>query len=211
MQAVIVGSDVSALKAREAFIAYRNLVREGRATEDDELLMRAYKTIAQGKRVLDLRETLKLGGLDAQLRPRLAIARADTVHVHFRYSYNLSRWAYMNNPRASGRLPLSAGLAIPVPTSVYPQIQNGQRWDNAAKANVPGWNDLRAAVPTIPAHLRPATSALSGLHILWEAEWEPVAPRDPILLKRIGAYLYAVLAQWDLTELERAVLGARLS
>lgn len=33
---------------------------------------------------------------------------------------------------------------------------------------------------------------------------------DPALLKHIGGDLYAVLATWDLTELERSVLGGRL-
>ena len=32
-------------------------------------------------------------------------------------------------------------------------------------------------------------------------------PRDPALLRNITGTLYAVLAVWDLTEVERAVLG----
>lgn len=32
------------------------------------------------------------------------------------------------------------------------------------------------------------------------------APVDPALLKHIGGDLYAVVATWDLTDLERAVL-----
>jgi hypothetical protein len=209
MQTAIVGSDVTALKAREAFLAYRNLVREGRATEDDELLMRSYRAIAQGKRVLDLRETLKLGGLDEQLRPRLAIARADLQHVVFGHSWHAERWCYRPDGR-SGRLPFSDGRAIAVTRGVYPLL-DGASYVTKVEGKRPGYSRIRAAVPPIPAHLRPPATALSGLHILWEAEWEPVAPRDPILLKRIGGFLYAVLAQWDLTELERAVLGARLS
>jgi hypothetical protein len=34
-------------------------------------------------------------------------------------------------------------------------------------------------------------------------------PEDPALLKHIGGDLYAVLAVWNLTELERAVLSGR--
>jgi hypothetical protein len=45
--------------------------------------------------------------------------------------------------------------------------------------------------------------------ILWEAEWQHV-PSDPLLLRHITGPLYAVLASWDLTELERAVLSRRL-
>lgn len=65
----------------------------------------------------------------------------------------------------------------------------------------------RAMVPLIPPALRPA-SDFKNFFILWEAEWQPdVAPKDPALLKHVGGDLYAVLAVWDLTELERAVLG----
>jgi hypothetical protein len=208
MQAAIVGGDVSALKAREAFLAYRNLVKEGRATEDDELLMRAYRTIAQGKRVLDLRETFKISGLDEQLRPKLAIARADAVRVWFEHHYRMSRWIFTTTTSSRARAGTGSGKTVVVPRDVFSVL------DGRSSVSPPGrqqWWRIEAVVPTIPAHLRPPTTALHGLHILWEAEWQPIAPKDPILLKRIGAYLYAVLAQWDLTELERAVLGARLS
>lgn len=43
--------------------------------------------------------------------------------------------------------------------------------------------------------------------ILWEVDrWIPEPPRDPFLLKHIGAGLYAILAAWELTEIERAVM-----
>jgi hypothetical protein len=43
--------------------------------------------------------------------------------------------------------------------------------------------------------------------VLWEVEsWAAAPPVDPMLLKPIGGDLYAVVAQWDLTELERAIL-----
>lgn len=35
-------------------------------------------------------------------------------------------------------------------------------------------------------------------------------PGDPLLLKHLAGTLYAVLAVWDLTELERAVFGGRM-
>lgn len=208
MQASIVGGDVSVLKAREAFIAYRNLVKEGRATEDDGLPVRSYKAIAQGKRVLDLRETLRIGGLDAQFRPRLAIARADLPEVVFTHVTRFDRWCYSHRRWPNVRS-ASSGKVLPVPAGIYPALDG-----RSCLPVIPGspqyQSSMTAAVPPVPAEFRPVGS-LAPFHILWEAEWRPVAPRDPILLKRIGGYLYAVLAQWDLTELERAVLGARLS
>ncbi len=52
--------------------------------------------------------------------------------------------------------------------------------------------------------------------ILWEVKrWssqritaEP--DRDPLLLRQIGGDLYAIMAQWDLTELERLVMRGRI-
>jgi hypothetical protein len=71
----------------------------------------------------------------------------------------------------------------------------------------PRWTaTFRAIVPTVPPLLRPRHK-LSGYTILWEADWTNEAPVDPALLKHLGGDLYAVVAVWDLTELERAVLG----
>ncbi len=65
-------------------------------------------------------------------------------------------------------------------------------------------------MPLIPPHLRPA-DAYRNYHILWECnEWRRVAPSDPLLLKHITGHVYAVVAQWDLTEIERAIMNAAL-
>jgi hypothetical protein len=62
-------------------------------------------------------------------------------------------------------------------------------------------------VPLIPPEHRPNRNRLPRFHILWEVEkWDPTPPRDPALLKWIGGDLWEVVATWDLTELERAVL-----
>jgi hypothetical protein len=69
----------------------------------------------------------------------------------------------------------------------------------------------RAMVPHVPPALRPIHS-LDGYATLFEVEeWapDPTAPADPALLKHIGGDLYAVLAVWDLSELERSVLNGR--
>jgi hypothetical protein len=63
-------------------------------------------------------------------------------------------------------------------------------------------------VPIIPAPIRP-TRRLDQYHILWEADWQ-AAPTDPILLQKLTGNLFVILAAWDLTELERAVLSVRL-
>jgi hypothetical protein len=71
-----------------------------------------------------------------------------------------------------------------------------------------GWEMLKAMAPVIPPALRPAHH-LRNYHLLWEAEWSriPRPPGDPALLKHVAGDLYAVLAVWDLTPLEQAVLA----
>jgi hypothetical protein len=78
----------------------------------------------------------------------------------------------------------------------------------------PSWmaRDFRSMVPPVPPGLRPARH-LRNYHVLWEAEWvqhaPPRPPGDPALLRRIGGDVFAVVAVWDLTEMERAILGGR--
>ena len=65
-------------------------------------------------------------------------------------------------------------------------------------------------MPIIPVHLRPKRG-LANYHVLWEAEWERVVPRDPYLLRRIGkADLWLVVAHWELSPVEMAALSTRV-
>jgi len=67
----------------------------------------------------------------------------------------------------------------------------------------------RALVPPVPPRFRP--ESLYDYHVLWEAEWRKAPPIDPILLKKVSDNVYVVLAQWDLTPLEQAVLEGRFA
>jgi hypothetical protein len=64
-------------------------------------------------------------------------------------------------------------------------------------------------VPPIPPRFRP--EALDDYFTLFEAEWQPMPPVDPILLKRIGQTMFVIVAQWNLTAVERAVLEGRFA
>lgn len=70
----------------------------------------------------------------------------------------------------------------------------------------------------IPAAVRaeiPVGTRDASCHILWEVEvWSdtrlgPQADRDPYLLRYLGGDLWMVLGEWDLTDLERAVMAGR--
>jgi hypothetical protein len=68
-----------------------------------------------------------------------------------------------------------------------------------------------ALTPIVPLNVRPKRG-LENYHVLWEAEWQPVPPGDPYLLRRIGrSDAWLVVAAWHLTEIERAVLATRMN
>lgn len=185
--------------AQAAFKEYRGAFLAERNRIDGEL-MRGYKALAEGKQLIRLTETITAGGVDDLGRPRLAIARADEQQITFErggdgsISFTPERWS---NIRANDRV-------FNLPAGTLPRHTEGTPFDNGSS-----W---RAILPIIPPRLRPP-HAVSNYHILWEATWEKRnvrrAPRDPALLKHIGGDLYAVLAIWDLSDLERAVLEMR--
>jgi hypothetical protein len=149
-----------------------------------------YKRLAQGKTVIRALESIRAAGLGGDNKmPRLAIARADMTEVFFL--------------RSSNRCAFSP-----------------ESWDRRARCRKTvrmDWLGLngadhngRAIVPLIPVHLRPKRG-LANYHILWEAEWSRTYPADPYLLRRFGGDAWLVVAAWDLTDVERAVMSQRLS
>lgn len=187
---------VSPKKAMQAYREYRKAVSVHRRTED-VALMKAYRQLGRGVKVIDLIETMQVANVDDQGLPRLAIARADQTHVRFDH-----RWrgeCVFDKPGAGNRGRSATRVRLPAGTFRAP--------DTKPALHLPQVSSLVAVVPTIPPLHRPA-DALANYWLLWEAEWtRPLV--DPALLKHLGLNLYAVLAVWNLTELERAVLRAR--
>jgi len=179
-------------EARRAFDDYRKACR-GNPTPADKACMLGYQALASGRAVLDLPVALRAGGLDDKNRPRLAVARAHWLWVRLEYVGATARpYAYTKLPaNRRGRNP-----SVVIPRGTF---ETGTL--NTGTLNGGWW---RAMVPAIPPKLRPANP--EGYFVLWEAEWQEVPPRDPMLLRHLVGNLYAVLAVWDLTELERLVL-----
>jgi hypothetical protein len=156
----------------------------------DEEIAQIYRRIAQGHTVVRALEAIRQAGRDAQGFPKLAIARADASKVFWHAShvhgvFSLDAWARSN--QASRRR-----VRIEWPECRF-------EWPNGS-----------AIVPIVPIHLRPKRG-LANYHILWEAEWTRVYPRDPYLLRRFGGDAWLVVAAWELTDVERAVMSQRKS
>lgn len=188
-------------QAREAYLEYRREVRArygsvAGATVADRTTLAAYRELGRGRQLLDLHKVMREVGHDAQFRPVLAICRAG------------AQWCACRRFRDGGVL-----FRVETPDLGWADRDSKTRGDvRLAPGTLPGlagnsWTfDVRAMVPEVPIHLRPAK--LEKYHVLWEATWEPVPPADPFLLRHLTGSLYTVLAQWDLTPIEQLVLGA---
>jgi len=178
-------------KARELWRKYQSH-RAHQAPHDAEIAA-IYKRIAQGKTVIRAFESIRAAGVDASGLPKLAIARADvaSIWLHTRdrkVQFSDQRWAVY-------RSKISRGSSTVVMDWPEFRLPTGQ---------------FEAVVPIIPVHLRPKRG-LANYHILWEAEWTKRYPTDPYLLRRFGGDAWLVVAAWDLTDVERAVMSSRLN
>lgn len=197
---------LDASKARELYQKYRT--HQVYETDMDREIKRAYREIARGKVVIQAIESIKRAGLDAKGLPKLALARATASHCWITRQRNgAMEMRDIERPNLrQARTPLARyhqeAFAFPE-DSFGTYVSDGKRYRNSQSSH-------KALTPIIPIHLRPKRG-IENYHILWEAEWEPMPPRDPYLLRRIGkADLWLVCAAWDLTDVEMAAMATRV-
>ena len=191
--------------ARKAFQDYQAAVRADRADvrkvwkAEDLGLMQAYKHLARGTVVLDLHGVMKEAGTklfpDCPVElPVLAIAPSDAPTCFLRMTDDGSaRFSTETWPRSRRRTTI-------LPAGTFPKVKPEALYR---------LRDQSTTVPIIPPALRPKFN-LANYRTLWEVEaWTAEPPKDPMLLKPLGGALYAVLATWDLTDIERAILRRR--
>lgn len=225
--------EIPRAEARQSYLEYR---RQARVEQDPEA-RRELEEIARALRISATKElplialtpTIERGGTVVRTKVERRWSSQTDKHEEFRTNYLLPRLAVCNaaaqfvftlgihkdgqvqfvdslrrrDDYESGRLALETGFELPH------GFQAGERcreWDGAA------WS---AMVPVTPPKHRPRPNAnMSKLLVLWEADdwtWRttPQPPGDPALLQHVAGDIYAVLATWDLTELERLVLSGR--
>lgn len=170
--------------------------REHRAwsTPIDFEIERIASLVVKGKVVIRALDSIRTAGLNEQALPKLALARADWKRVYL--DMNTDGSAIMHD----------------VPSHWMPaRMAANRRFDLPAGSFAPRRQHHRAEaiVPHIPPDIRPKRG-LANYHVLFEAEWSRMIPVDPMLLRRIGKEgdLWIVVAAWELTEVERAVLAS---
>lgn len=172
-----------------------------------------YKALAEGHQLIQLDAAIRGGGFHASGFPKLAIARADRERVRFTWmpGTTLVRYDARADPSRGGRGSpgtLVRRVDLKRAHEVTRRLPDGSYFYRM----LDGWSQ----VPLLPAEHRPERGLLKDWFILWEVEqWyasdlttEP--DRDPLLLQHVAGQLYAVLAEWELTDLERAVMAGAL-
>lgn len=183
---------VDRAEADEMFRKYK--AHQHYSTPVDLEIQRVYDAVRKGRMVVRALASIAAAGLGEDGLPKLAIAHADATKCSlYMYASGAARfsddgWQPDRNRRKY--------IDLPAGTFADPSGKRHRHWE--------------AMVPLVPIHARPKRG-LSNYHVLFEAEWSMVVPRDPMLLRRIGyGDLWIVLHVWDLTDVERAVLAGRL-
>lgn len=182
--------------ARELYLKYR--AHQHYAKPIDLEVQRTYNAIAKGRVVVKALDSIVKAGVGDDHYPKLAIVRADAEYCWLDYRRDGS--AVMSQERFYR--PMHTRTYIEFPAGSFPRRPDTRpAYFEASR---------QAMVPLIPLEHRPKRG-LANYHILFEAVWHPSPPVDPMLLRRIGlADLWVVLAAWELTEVERAVLAGRV-
>lgn len=190
--------EITKSQALQKLESYREQLRR-RADGEYEAAVKGYEALAAGKILIDLVEVFRDVPTDDKDRPMLAIARADRRQVQF-------EWSQRNQFRFDARSQYSAGR--PGPTLVVSV-------DAGRQCKVQTWLSRGyALIPMVPADVRPNVD-LKKCHVLWEVPvWadnriRTTPPTDPYLVQHLAGSLYVVLAEWELTELERAITRGR--
>jgi hypothetical protein len=181
-----------------AHAKWKEYLRAEKETKDPIYsdLKRMYWQIKKGKVLIDISKIIKAGGCIKPGHPHLAICRAYGKKVRCTY-WSDGTVNYKDDQ--SGWRDQDAVVRI---VNAFPKVTFGVRFQNS--------HDLEAPVPLIPPKYRPKTLSLEHF-ILWEVDaWEMVPPTDPYLLRRITRNIFAVVAQWDLTPLEKAAMEGRM-
>lgn len=208
---------ISRHDARKAYLEYKAAVLTAVKPEEKkeyEGLWRGYKAIAAGQQVLDLQQTLTAAGVQEDtLFPRLAVCRADARVCRCILKGDGSVVFMDEAARWRGGSKRKVSLPVNTLPSFNTQWQQGggtNRYRPGGILERQHWNsEATAVVPIVPPHLHPR-AALANYHTLWDAVWTPAPPKDPLLLRHLAGQLYAIVAHWDLTPLEQAVLRGRL-
>lgn len=193
-------------EAREKYREYRQALADHPLPYVKEL-KDAYNQLRRGHGIIDVFKAFKNAGLNADGDPRLAFWIAGETKCHFEKIWNGGGKFDIG----SRRWHRGTTEILRLPAETYPDWPiEIVTWRGGHQERRRKRERISCPVPIVPPLLLPR-GELSNYFILWEVEkWDANPPHDPLLLKRVSNNLFAIVAQWDLTELERAVVAGRV-
>jgi len=210
--------DMSKAEAARELRTVRRLL-EKREDPEYRRLETAYRAMARGRKLLSLREVFEWNGFNTEfhdgLLPQLAIGRADRKMVALLQSQRMVFSTHLGNVRPgwgrTDQIPSGyrGSLVVPVGIDRPRMSDSNYRFER--------YPTRYSLVPMVPPRIRAdiGRASLRNHHIIWEVDvwWEsPLHTEpdiDPILVRMIDGDLCEIVAQWDLTPLERAVMLGR--
>jgi ribosomal protein L27 len=163
----------------------------GASTSHAKGIMTASRALEEGRCLVDINQIMRQR--NSQAWPALGIAHIGDRVVYCR-----------NHP--GGRVEFKTrhrdGTFFEVDTEAFHQGNDG-------------WVERQATVPSLPHELREHRKSAKNKVIVWEASWVKEQRQrqiniDPALLEHIAGGLYAVVAVWDLSPVEAAILGPKV-
>ena len=162
-----------------------------RFPRSQEPAIRVFRAIAQGQRVINLPDSLSQAGLNDQGLPRLAISTSNECFYERNSDHHIFRFKNWGSD------------AIRFSNKILPKKFN-QRWSSYWVSNC----------PPIPTEIKEQTK--DDDLFCWEvSKWQKhethqrmqISTDDPVVLRPLSGELYCVVAEWDLTELEKKIFG----
>lgn len=205
--------EMSVEQARDKLAAYESVLH---ATSDPEIAaaIEGYRELAKGRKLVDIQQVFRDCPVDDIGRPRLALARADRASVRLSWGIRSSWCHFLTN----------ADLHF---NSSFPELIRSIQMDRQHEyCTIKPWHPADtgatpeeltgyALVPMVPPDVLRARSMRRKRWVLWEVEeWSdsrltPEPDTDPYLLRYVGGTVYVVVGEWDLTDLERAIMRGR--
>lgn len=200
-------------EAEEEFQALKQAFKSNVKLRREEIrqdLYKVYKHLRHGKKIIDVFLAFQKIGVNENRNPKLAICRADAKKCYCHKENNGSA-VFSFQSSVSVVRKTQGDVGFPEGTFQFVADPEDQiTWMQWREKNI------ETLVPIIPAKIlvKEVKILLPNYHILWEVEpgaWKKSRPpKDPILLKRLTPNLFGVLATWNLTKLERAVIRGRI-
>ena len=193
--------------------AYRDALAGRHSKEVEEeyaAAMRGFEELAKGTALVDPFSAIREAGWRADGRPMLAMARADQRQVQWQILRDSRVWNQDERRYYGPYAPMSWEFRARKDSRSYQRASSLTIQVTNVTVEPPVFPKHGVAmVPMVPPDVLPPRGCdFSKHYILWEVEsWDYAPPIDPMLLRPILGDLYAVIAEWNLTQLERTIIA----